>query len=301
MRVLVTGGRGFIGRYVCQRLEVNGHQPVIFDRTRGLGQAYVTLGDIRDKGAVWQSVAHVEGVIHLAGVLGTQETIDEPSVPAEVNIGGMLNVLQACRHLGVPLVNIGVGNYWMANTYAITKFAAERLCDMYRNEHGTPVSTVRAVNAYGPGQEPAVPYGPSKVRKIVPAFIARALAGDPLEVYGDGTQVMDMVYITDVADVLVAALEFTAEHGGSDLVFEAGTGVRTTVNDVAAAVGRAVAATGRELPQLVHVPMRPGEPDHAEVVADPATLGPLSVDPADFIPLDEGIASTVAWFVRHPR
>jgi UDP-glucose 4-epimerase len=301
VRVLVTGGRGFIGRYVTEELEARNHQPVILDRTRGAGEAYVTLGDMRDRGAVWQAVAHVEGVIHLAGVLGTQETIDEPHVSAETNVMGALNLFQACRHLGVPAVNIGVGNYWMCNTYAITKHAAERLAEMYRVEHGARITTVRAVNAYGPRQEPAVPFGSSKVRKVVPAFVARALGGHPIEVYGDGTQVMDMIYASDVAHVLVRALEHTAEFGGVEHVIEAGLGRHTTVLQLAETVRDAVVEAGGPKAEIVHLPMRPGEPEHAVVLADPSTLGCLDVQAEEFIPLDAGIRQTVAWFLGHPR
>jgi len=92
----------------------------------------------------------------------------------------------------------------MQNTYSITKSTVERFVAMYNAERGTKVNVVRAMNAYGPRQVPAAPYGPSKVRKIAPSFICRALKGDPLEMYGTGSQVSDMVYVTDVAEALSA-------------------------------------------------------------------------------------------------
>jgi UDP-glucose 4-epimerase len=109
------------------------------------------LGDIRDATSVTEAVSHADGVIHLAGVLGTQETIDNPRPAAETNILGGLNVLEAIAQYGVPAVNIAVGNHWMNNTYSITKSTVARFADMYNRYRGTRVSVVRALNAYGPG------------------------------------------------------------------------------------------------------------------------------------------------------
>lgn len=301
--VLVTGGNGFIGGYTVERLIEGGYSVAILDtryRAPVSKKAHVILGDIRDATAVTEAVAHADGVIHLGGVLGTQETISNPRPAAETNILGGLNVLEACAQYGVPLVNIAVGNYWMNNTYSITKNTVERFVEMFVRYRGSAMSIVRALNAYGPRQIAAAPYGPSKVRKIMPSFVCRALDEKPIEVYGDGSQIMDMIYVSDVAEVLVRALEATAGNGASGL-FEAGTGRRTTVNDIAQTVVAQVARqTGRNPVEIIYLPMRPGEDERSIVIGDPATLRPLfgGVDPT-LISLEEGVANSVVYFANY--
>lgn len=300
VKVLVTGGSGFIGSHVCDRLLELDITPVVYDRhlkakaDRPDG-VEVILGDTRDAAAVTDAVAHVDGVIHLAGVLGTQETIANPRPAAEVNVLGGLNVFEAVAQYDLPAVYIAVGNHWMGNTYSISKSCAERFAFMFNGERGTRIAVVRALNAYGPRQVPAAPFGPSKVRKIMPAFICRALRGEPIEIYGDGEQIMDVIHVRDVARVLVAAL--LEPHGNYSSAFEAGTGRRTTVNDIADAV---LAAVGDDVTEVRHLPMRPGEPDRSVVVGDPETLRPLGVDPAELTTLEAGVRETVTWYRGKP-
>jgi len=254
----------------------------------------VVLGDIRDATSVTEAIAHADGVIHLAGVLGTQETINNPRPAAETNILGGLNVFEACAQYNVPLVNIAVGNYWMNNTYSITKNTMERFADMMNKYRGTRISIVRALNAYGPRQVAAAPFGPSKVRKIMPAFVCRALVGGAIEIYGDGEQVMDMIYVSDVARVLVQAL--IATENGTLVAVEAGSGNPTTVNDIAEEViTQAAMVTGKRV-EVVHIPMRPGEDANSIVLGHPDTLAPLGMDGSDFVPLSVGVAQTVRYF-----
>lgn len=298
--VLVTGGNGFIGRYVSEELIARGYEVTVLDSRwrEPVAGAELVLGDIRDATSVTEAVSHADGVIHLAGVLGTQETIDNPRPAAETNILGGLNVLEAIAQYGVPAVNIAVGNHWMNNTYSITKSTVARFADMYNRYRGTRVSVVRALNAYGPGQSVAAPFGPSRVRKIMPSFACRALTGLPIEVYGDGSQVMDMIYVADVATVLVAALEHTARYGPlSDL--EAGSGRATTVNEIAYAVAREVEAVSDLPVDIRHLAMRPGEDPQSVVLGDPETLREIDVDPATFTSLEEGVLATVGYFADY--
>lgn len=299
MRVLVTGGGGFIGRHACQALAARGHEPVVLDRYRDapLGGYPLLLGDIRDPTAVTEAAAHVDAVIHLAGVLGTQETIANPRPAAETNISGLLNVAEACAQYRVPLVNIAVGNWFEDNTYSVTKHAAERLCAMYARHRGLAAVSVRAFNAYGPGQAAPRPWGTSAVRKIIPSFTCRALAGLPVQVYGDGQQIMDMIYVSDVAVILTLAAERLA--GGSlppGTLLEAGTGRATTVMDIADAVLAETARQGRPGGTVEKLPMRPGETPGVTVLADPSGLSAVGADPAELVPLAVGLAATVTWY-----
>lgn len=296
MKVLVTGGNGFIGRYTCENLLDRGHEPLVLD-VHGeppVPGAELWLGDLRDDVAVTEAMAHADAYIHLAGVLGTQETIFNPRPAALTNVIGGLNLLEAAAQYKVPGVNIAVGNFWMNNTYSITKNTVERFVKMFQEERGLSCTTVRALNAYGPRQTVAAPYGTSKVRKIMPAFICRALSGTPIEIYGDGKQIMDMIYVADVADVLVSAMEWTAEHGSAPEVLEVGSGVITSVLDIAHTV---ISSVGDG--SVIHIPMRPGEPENSVVLGHPRTLELIGYDWSQFKPLDEGVDLSVSYFADY--
>lgn len=295
MHVLVTGGMGFIGRYVVEELLVRGHEPLIFDHHRRNDRqegVEVFLGDVRDDVAVTEAMAHVDGWIHLAAVLGTQETIYNPRPAAQSNLMGGLNMLEAAAQYNLPGVYIGVGNFYMDNPYSISKTMIERFVNMYNKDRGTRVNIVRAMNAYGPRQLAAAPYGPGKVRKITPAFICRALNDHPVEIYGDGLQVSDMIYVGDVARALVLALEKAADGKVFDKVIEAGPKEHNTVLDVAELVIELCDSDS----DIVHLPMRPGEIPGATVIADTETLRLVGMDPDKLVPLREGMQRTVEYF-----
>jgi UDP-glucose 4-epimerase len=300
MKVLLTGGNGFIGGWV------RNHSVIIMDHhNRGdlRDGEELFLADVRDATAVTEAAAHSDGIIHLAAVLGTQETISNPQPSAETNIIGSLNVFEAANQYKIPVVYAGVGNHWMRNqgtgSYTISKTAAEdyaRMFNAYRDGH---ITIVRPVNAYGPRQSVAAPYGTSRVRKILPAFTCRALTGAAIEVYGDGTQVSDCVYVRDVARVFVAALEHNAEYGHADRPLEVGPTESATVLDVAQMVSKhAARITGREPVAVKHLPMRPGEVPNAVVSADTSSLVVLGTpyQAEGFVPLEEGVGKTVEWF-----
>ena len=280
-KVLVTGGMGFIGQFVVAKLREKGYCPVIFDHHFVPREPPVerVMGSVTDKDAVDHAVSLCDAVIHLAGILGTQETINYPDFAFEVNVMGSLNVFQAVRRYELPAVYITCGNYWMNNPYSISKHTAERIALMMNCECGTKIAVVRGYNAYGPGQRAA------PIRKIIPNFILSALRDETITVYGDGEQLMDMIYVEDLADILVRVLDAPQY----DTPYEAGTGRRTTVNEIATVVIGLVGAGSIE-----HVPMRPGEPEHAVVMANPETLGDMR--PAHFVTLRTGIARTIPYY-----
>jgi nucleoside-diphosphate-sugar epimerase len=309
VRVLVTGGNGFIGSAVVHELIKRHHIPIIFDHQRHPTGAAITVhprtigearshdgggrgdqvvaerihGDVRNQGLVAETVSLTDAVVHLAAKLGTQETIADPRPALTTNVIGSLNVFEAVAVRQVPAVYVAVGNHWMNNPYSISKTCAERLALMFNAERGTRIAVVRALNAYGPGQKEA------PVRKIIPNFVLPALRGEAVTIYGDGTQVMDMIHVRDVATILVDAM--LLDHGAFDRAFEAGTGRHTTVNEVA---GMVIAAVGAG--RIQHVPMRPGETPHSTVVAHPETLAPLGWDSERMISLEDGLPETVAYY-----
>jgi UDP-glucose 4-epimerase len=265
-RVLVTGAGGFIGSAVEAALAEQGHELVEFDYPR----------DVLHRSDVFDAVRSCDAVIHLAGVLGTSELLGHEQHAVDVNITGALNVFEAADDR--PVVQIGTGHRGQLNTYAVTKACAEDLA-LTRAGQGRPVNVVRAFHAYGPGQKPPAPHGHATVRKIIPSFVCRALTGMPVEIWGDGKQVIDLVHVDDVARALVAGLE-----GPYGRVIEAGTGVGTTVLDAA----QLVIETCGSFSDIVHLPMRPGEPEGTTVVA---------ADPFPYrYGLAAGLEQTIPWY-----
>lgn len=305
-KVLVTGGTGFIGWYVVQTLLEDGHEVLVFDhnapgtlRSTPSENVEIFHGDVRDATSVTEAAAHVDGIIHLAAVLGTQETIKNPRPSAETNILGSLNVFEAANQYDLPVVYAGVGNHWMrehgAGSYTISKTAVEDYARMFNKFRNGKITVVRPVNAYGPFQSIAEPYGHSKVRKIMPSFICRALVGDDIELYGGGTQVSDCVYVADVARTFVNALEYTRAYGPE--TFGVGPNESTTVREVAEIVldQSAPYALGPRS-KIVDLPMRPGEVANSEVKADTSKLHLLGLDPEDFTTLKAGIGLTAQYY-----
>jgi UDP-glucose 4-epimerase len=302
-KVGVTGGMGFIGRYVVEELQQQGLVPVIFDHHRRSPGEYdenveVFVGDVRDDTAMTEFAAHVDGFIHLAAVLGTQETITNPRPAAESNLRGGLNFLEACAQYRLPGTYIAVGNWFMNNPYSITKNMIERFVDMYNADRGTRVNIVRAVNAYGPRQLAAEPFAHGKVRKVTPSLVCRALCGMPMELYGGGRQVSDMVYVGDVATVLVAALLEAEDGNVLDKAVEVGSVEHTTILEVATEINNIMAELGRPRVPITSLPMRPGEKEGVDVTADTETLKLVGCKPEELVPLGEGLRKTVQYFIE---
>jgi nucleoside-diphosphate-sugar epimerase len=267
MRLLVTGGSGFIGKAVERACIAAGHEFVTFDHPHD-------VCDFRGHGSM---LVDVDGVINLAGILGTSETLNYATHSIAVNIVGAVEVAGECERLGIPLVQIGTGHRGQLNVYAVTKACAEDLILTRARWSGLKANVVRAFHAYGPGQKAPLPYGTATVRKIVPSFVCAALAGEPLVVNGTGMQQIDLIHVDDVATTLLDALQ--APYGRT---LEAGTGQAVTVLQAAHDV--IAACNSRSVIQLV--PMRPGEPIMSTVVAThPASVArawPSLVDTIDY-------------------
>jgi len=241
MKVLVTGGNGFIGSHVALELERRNHELVVMDRGTD------ARADVRDPEA-WARVAPVDAVIHMAGVLGTAELFDTPMLAVNTNIGGTINALQYCREHDARLVEIIMPDCW-DNVYQATKHCAQKLATAWHRAFDIPTVSVRAFNVYGKRQA----WGPGHPQKIVPTFATHAALGKPIPIWGSGYQHVDLISAEDTAKVLVAALETP----GKDEVIDAGTGHRQTVFEVATNVWSA--AQPDEQPILQFHPMRLGE------------------------------------------
>lgn len=235
MKVLVTGGNGWIGSATCRILEERGHEAVPFDRVSGK--------DIRNEGDL-EIVADCDHVIHLAGLLGTHELFDRPHAAVEVNVLGTLNVLEACRKFDAGYTSIVMPNV-NPSLYSATKNGAQMIAEAYRQTFNMSVSHVIAYNAFGPGQH----CGPGHPQKILPTFATRAWSGRPIPIWGDGQLYTDLVHVDDVARMMADASKF-----GEGQIFDAGTGYPLTVLEVAEIVHAVTGDTGIEW-----LEPRPGE------------------------------------------
>lgn len=285
--ILVTGGSGFIGSYVVENLLEKGKDVAILDIKEPIISPTKTRfekGSITDESLVNKWVYRCDGVIHLGGLLGTSETIEQAKLMSEINILGGLNVLDACRKFRKRAVIISTGNYWMNNCYAITKRAMAKFALMYNKEFGTEIAVVRGLNAYGPRQK-AVP-----IKKIMPNFVIPALENKPLILYGSGNQIADLIYVGDIAEILVRAL--LLEHGIYDSIFEAGMGKDITVKEIA----ELVIKLSHSSSEIQYAEKRKGEELDAIVKANTKTLEPLEYSEFDMVSTEAGINLTIDWY-----
>lgn len=266
--ILVTGSAGFIGRAVIAELEARGHKALRFDSPL----------DVRKFDEVLDAAGNADGIINLAGMLGTPELFGNEVTASEVNILGALNVYDAAFALNIPVVQVGTGHKGQPNPYAITKGCAEDLGLARAQWKGEKITVVRAYHAYGEYQKVGPPHGTAGVHKFFPTFACRALTGMPLELCGGGGQLIDPVHVTDCATVLADALD-----GPYGEVLEAGNGHPVYVGQVA----RDIAAAAGVTPEIKITEQRDGEPLGDIVVAG----SPQCSNPWPYM-----VSETVDWY-----
>jgi UDP-glucose 4-epimerase len=215
-------------------------------------------------------VAGADYVFHLAALVSVPESMSEPAETVRLNVLGLLHVLEASRRAGVKKLCFASSaavygeNPAEVKTealtpdprspYAITKLDGEYYCELFRREGWLPTASVRFFNVFGPRQDPNGPYAAA-----VPIFLARALAGQPLVVFGDGGQTRDFIYVKDI----VGALAFLAETPGAGGVFNAGYGESTSILDLAKLIVERTATRSR----IEHAAERSGDIRHSRASA----------------------------------
>ena len=299
MAILITGGCGFLGSHLVDRMVAEGCSVLVFDRVykKELWDEYgwsqnpmvsFMLGDIKDRDSVFEAVQQSDMWVNLAGLLGPAEMINNPIPAVEVNVLGALNVFDAARLYKKRGVQIDVGNYWMNNPYSITKSIASRFASMYNKEHDTDIRIVRGMNVFGERQK----HRP--IRKLFPNLVIPALLNKPITLYGTGDQIMDLIYVKDIADILSRAL--LLDDVPNDVSYEAGIGDNQTINQTAELV---LELTGSDS-ELVHKPMRSGE-DKMSVVQitdqgweDLKTH--LGFTRQDLTPFSQAVQNSIQWY-----
>lgn len=290
MKVLVLGGSGFIGSHLVENLLAKGHKVNTFDRTpnKAFKNGVVQIqGDILDSKRLKEIITDHDGAINLVGKLGSTETVGSPHESVQINTIGALNFYETMKALNKPGVSITMGAYSWPNTYSITKYAAERFGIMYNLYHGSKIAIVRAMNVYGEGQHHA------PVRKVFPNFVIPALKNEEILIYGDGEQLIDLIYVKDAVEILARAL--CNNHNFYKAVIEAGTGKPITVNYLANLIIKMTKSKSKKK----YTEMRKGEPFRSVTKADTKTLRPLKFTRKHFTPLKKGIKKTINWYKKN--
>ena len=302
LTICVTGGAGFIGSHVANALVKAGHRVLIVDDLSGgrkenvPNDSELAVLDVRsDEAAKFLRDRKVEILVHHAAQMDVRRSVDDPRFDADVNILGLLNLLEAGR-LGslrqVVFASTGGAIYGEqdefpadeehpvrpVSPYGVAKLASERYIYYYHCQYGIDATCLRYANVYGPRQNPHGEAG------VVAIFSRKLLNGEPATINGDGLQTRDYVYVDDV----VRANTAVVDRPGFD-VFNVGTGVETDVNDLFDSI--ADAAEYDTAP--IHGPGMPGEQRRSCITSE-RLLEEMSV--AIDTPLAVGIPTTVDWF-----
>ncbi|MDQ6795902.1 MAG: NAD-dependent epimerase/dehydratase family protein [Chloroflexota bacterium] len=308
--VLITGGAGFIGSSLARLLVETGDRVRVLDDLSIGQRAYLDgvphellVAPLADEAAVSGAVKGVDAVIHLAARAGIPDSVADPLGTFAVNVSQLLGVLDAARRAGVPRFvfassNAAAGDHeppadetdlpHPVSPYGASKLAGEAYCQAYAATYGMAACALRFSNAYGPRS--------LHKKSVVAAWLRAALAGQPITIHGDGEQTRDFVYADDLAGAVIKALD-APESAVAGELFQVGTGRETTINQLAAAVERAV---GRPL-DIRRADARQGDVRRNVARVDKAAdrLGYRAA-----ASLDDGLARTARWFetaIRDPQ
>jgi UDP-glucose 4-epimerase len=255
MKVLVTGGAGFIGSNLAQALLARGDDVRLLDNfstgnrgnLAGLDHDVdLVEGDLRSYERVHAAVRGVEVVFHQGALPSVPRSVQDPLTTTAVNVEGTLNVLLAARDEGVRrIVNASSSSVYgnggelpraesqlpdPISPYAVAKLAAERFCTSFSRVYAMEIISLRYFNVFGPRQDPTSQYS-----AVVPRFIRAIAAGEPVTVYGDGEQSRDFTYVDNVVGANLLAADVA---GVSGEIVNVATGGSTTVNQLADTIGR---------------------------------------------------------------
>ncbi len=262
MRVLVTGGSGFIGSHVVDKLRLRGYEPVIYDLRPSPwhepGSVETVLGSITDREALERALQGCDAVAHLAAVADVNDVHAEPEDAERVNARGTVAVLEAARRSGVKRI-VYASTIWVysdcageevdedtllpppSHLYTSTKLAGELYCKAYQELYGIDYTILR----FG------IPYGPrAREAAVIPAFVNKAFKGEPLTLAGDGSQSRRFVYVEDLADGVAAGLDEVALNR----VYNLASDETVTIKQIAETVKEIIGDV-----EIVHMPARPGD------------------------------------------
>ncbi len=300
MRVLVTGGAGFIGSHIVEYFQGKAEVRVLDNlrtgRRRNLDGFEVEFieGDIRDRATVRRAMESVDYVFHLAAMVSVPESMEKIAECVEINDTGMVIVLEEAARAGVRKLCFSTSAAIYGDNpvvpkvetmlpepkspYAVTKLDGEYYCRIFTETGRLQTACLRYFNVFGPRQNPKSAYAAA-----VPIFLEKALANEPLTVFGDGGQTRDFIFVRDV----VAANVFMAEHEFTG-VYNVAYGGRITIDDLAKEIIRLTGSSSR----ILHLAERPGDVRHSMAAVE-------KLRATGFVPahtFEEGLAETVKFF-----
>lgn len=301
MKVLVTGGAGFIGSHVVEHFQGKA-EVIVLDNfrsghRRNLAGLQHTLieGSILDRAKLDEAMRGVDQVYHLAAMISVPESMLKPRECVDLNATGTLHVLEAAEAAQVRKVVLASSAAVYGDNptvpkvetmlpepkspYAVTKLDGEYYLDLFRRERGLATTSLRFFNDFGPRQDPKSPYAAA-----VPIFIEKAVKGEPIGIYGDGEQTRDFIYVKDI----VGALTFAANNPDMGGVYNVGYGRKMTVKSLAEEVIRLTGSTSL----IEHKPERAGDIKHSMASSD--KLQQAGWQPRHSVA--EGLGATVAYF-----
>lgn len=303
---LVTGGAGFIGSHICERLLNEGHRVRVLDNfsngkeenlSQFRDQIEVIRGDVRDAQLVTEAVKGVYVVFHEAALGSVPRSVADPVSTHESNITGTLNVLLAARDAGVRRVVFASSSSVYGETaelpkhegitpqplspYALSKLAGEHYINIFNHVYGFEAVSLRYFNIFGPRQDPQSEYA-----AVIPKFVTALMRGNRPVVYGDGMQSRDFTYIENVVEANLLASE---ADGIAGKAFNVACGGRYTLLDL---LDRIKKALGTDI-EPVHEAARAGDVRDSQAAIDAAQKAFGYQIKVDF---DEGLRRTVEWF-----
>jgi UDP-N-acetylglucosamine/UDP-N-acetyl-alpha-D-glucosaminouronate 4-epimerase len=254
MKVLVTGGAGFIGSHIAERLVREGHSVRVLDNLSSgkrenlahVSGVELAVADLRDAARVDELAAGCEVIFHEGAVVSVPYSVEHPQETHDVNIQGTLNVLLAARARRVRRVvfacsaavygedpvqpKVETMRAAPVSPYGVEKIASEQYLHAWSQLYGVETVSLRYFNVFGPRQDPSSPYS-----GVISIFVSRILKGEPITIFGDGEQYRDFVFVDNVVD---ANLRAATREGISGRAFNVACGVRTSLNDLATMLGR---------------------------------------------------------------
>lgn len=303
MKILVTGGAGFIGSHIVEHFQGGAEVRVLdnlrsgfLDNLAGLRHEFIEAS-ILDRAAVRRAVQGVDYVFHLAATTSVPESLEKPDECREINAAGTLVVLEEAAQAGVKkLVFSSTAAIYGDNPvvpkaeamlpepqtpYATTKLEGEKYCQLFAAENRLPTVCLRYFNVFGPRQDPVSEYA-----AVVPVFIGRALKHETITIYGDGEQTRDFIFVKTVA----AANAFFASPALDGGVFNVACGVEMSINELAASICRLTGSRSK----IRHVAERAGDVKHSMAAIE-------KLGAAGFVPqcnLVEGLKATAGFYLN---